>query len=74
MGHKRKFTTAALEVGGGVEISIEGEGTEMVGRELLINRGTPRNAEEVSEGGEGGGGGRKNRMGIGFSSQLLDEK
>lgn len=70
MGHKRKFTTAALEVGGGVEISIEGEGTEMVGRELLINRGTPRNAEEVSE----GGGGRKNRMGIGFSSQLLDEK
>lgn len=70
MGHKRKFTTAALEVGGGVEISIEG--TEMVGRELLINRGTPRNAEEVSEG--GGGGGRKNRMGIGFSSQLLDEK
>lgn len=72
MGHKRKFTTAALEVGGGVEISIEGEGTEMVGRELLINRGTPRNAEEVSEG--GGGGGRKNRMGIGFSSQLLDEK
>lgn len=73
MGHKRKFTTAALEVGGGVEISIEGEGTEMVGRELLINRGTPRNAEEVSEG-RGGGGGRKNRMGIGFSSQLLDEK
>lgn len=73
MGHKRKFTTAALEVGGGVEISIEGEGTEMVGRELLINRGTPRNAEEVSEGG-GEGGGRKNRMGIGFSSQLLDEK
>lgn len=72
MGHKRKFTTAALEVGGGVEISIEREGTEMVGRELLINRGTPRNAEEVSEG--GGGGGRKNRMGIGFSSQLLDEK
>lgn len=72
MGHKRKFTTAALEVGGGVEISIEGEGTEMVGRELLINRGTPRNAEEVSEG--GGGGGRKNRMGIGFLSQLLDEK
>lgn len=72
MGHKRKFTTAALEVGGGVEISIEGEGTEMVGRELLINRGTPRNAEEVSEG--GGRGGRKNRMGIGFSSQLLDEK
>lgn len=72
MGHKRKFTTAALEVGGGVEISIEGEGTEMVDRELLINRGTPRNAEEVSEG--GGGGGRKNRMGIGFSSQLLDEK
>lgn len=72
MGHKRKFTTAALEVGGGVEISIEGEGTEMVGRELLINRRTPRNAEEVSEG--GGGGGRKNRMGIGFSSQLLDEK
>lgn len=72
MGHKRKFTTAALEVGGGVEISIEGKGTEMVGRELLINRGTPRNAEEVSEG--GGGGGRKNRMGIGFSSQLLDEK
>lgn len=30
----------------------------MVGRELLINRGTPRNAEEVSKGG-GGGGGRK---------------
>lgn len=28
----------------------------MVGRELLINRGTPRNAEEVSG---GGGGGRK---------------
>lgn len=30
----------------------------MLGRELLINRGTPRNAEEVSKGG-GGGGGRK---------------
>lgn len=31
----------------------------MVGRELLINRGTPRNAEEVSKGGGRGGGGRK---------------
>lgn len=31
----------------------------MVGRELLINRGTPRNAEEVSKGGGGGEGGRK---------------
>lgn len=32
---------------------------EMLGRELLINRGTPRNAEEVSKGGGRGGGGRK---------------
>lgn len=71
MGHKRKFTTAAgLEVGGGEgggEISIEAE--MMVGRELLINRGR---AKKRQGGGSFGGG--RTGMGIGFSSQLLDEK
>lgn len=47
------------------EISIEGTAEMAVGRELLINRrGAIRNAKEEQEQG----------WGIGFSSQLLDEK